>query len=380
MMRAILFAAAFLYCIASADALYIRPDLEKVPVERLVKNLDDQAQKEPKNATLRFNLARLHGMAYAKKADEVEVNRKSRDGGAWFGFEPAFVPFAKLVTKTEDEAKLKAAKEHLAKAIEAYKEAIKLQPDNLAAQLGLAWTIEQSGDKKAAIEAYRKVIEAGWAKEKERKTGPLGGHFVTKEASDYLIPLLDPEKNKEEIDELRARSARLMKLPRPITPIAIPLDDGLKLADLVDNRASVRFDADGMGARSWTWITKKAGWLVLDPKKDGKIESGLQLFGSVTFWTFWDNGYQALRLLDDNGDGELSGDELRTLAIWHDANGNGASEPGEVRSLEAMGIVSLSCHDRSFTGSADCITYSPLGVRFRNGSVRATYDVILQSR
>lgn len=361
-------------------ALYIKPDLEKVPVERIITNLEAAAEKQPKNAGLRFNLARVHGMAYAKKADELEVFKGKLEQGPWFGFEPAFVPFAKLVVKTEDEKKLKQAKQHLEKAIASYQETLKLQPDNLAAQLGLAWTTEQTGDKKNAVAAYRKAIEAGWAKEKDKKFGPLGGHFITQEAAGYLIPLLDKDGDKAEIATLEERIAQLKKLPRPVTPLAIPLEEGLTLEDLLDTQARVAFDADGTGKKRWTWITPRAGWLVMDAKGAGRIESGLQLFGNVTFWLFWDDGYQALAALDDNGDGELTGAELAGLAIWQDRNGDGVSQPGEVRPLAEHGIVALSCRGEPRSGNPDCVVYSPRGVRFTDGTTRASYDVILRSR
>jgi hypothetical protein len=104
----------------------------------------------------------------------------------------------------------------------------------------------------------------------------------------------------------------------------------------VDRSARVRFDADGSGlAREWTWLTSDAAWLVYDPKGTGKVDSALQMFGNVSFWRFWQNGYEALRSLDDNGDGQLTGVELAGLALWHDINGSGCSEPGEVRPLSA---------------------------------------------
>jgi len=66
----------------------------------------------------------------------------------------------------------------------------------------------------------------------------------------------------------------------------------LTWSDLEDASASVAFDVDGSGlGRRWSWITKKAGWLVYDPQKNGKITSGLQLFGNVSFWCFFDNGF-----------------------------------------------------------------------------------------
>src|SRR5438132_1607769 len=81
------------------------------------------------------------------------------------------------------------------------------------------------------IKEYRKVIETAWAKEKEMKSAPLGWHSVTAEASKYLIPYLDKEKDKEEIATLEERGKKLRMLPRPITPIVIPLEANLRVQD-----------------------------------------------------------------------------------------------------------------------------------------------------
>jgi hypothetical protein len=143
----------------------------------------------------------------------------------------------------------------------------------------------------------------------------------------------------------------------------------------------VTFDADGTGLpRKWTWVTRDAGWLVYDPKATGRVTSALQMFGGVSFWTFWDNGYQALRLLDDDGDGMLTGKELDGLAIWHDANGDGICDPGEVKPLSAYGIVAVSVRCERDESHPDRILWSPRGVVFRDGSTRPTFDLILQPR
>src|SRR5436309_1721336 len=75
-----------------AHARYRRPELVNVPVERLVKNLEAAAAKEPKNADIRLNLARAHAMAYAQRSDSVEVNKDAADR-PWLGYEPQHVPF-----------------------------------------------------------------------------------------------------------------------------------------------------------------------------------------------------------------------------------------------------------------------------------------------
>ena len=164
-----------------------------------------------------------------------------------------------------------------------------------------------------------------------------------------------------------------------MTPIAIPLRDDVAARDIVDPLARVRFDADGSSPREWTWITPDAGWLVYDADGDGTISSALQLFGGVTFWLFWENGYEAMRALDDNADGELSGTELQHLAVWHDRDRDGVSDPGEVRPLAAHGIEALSCRYVD-VDDARLAAMSPDGVRLANGTTRPTFDVILQPR
>ena len=167
-------------------------------------------------------------------------------------------------------------------------------------------------------------------------------------------------------------------MPRPITPLAIPLRPGLTALNITDFQANVLFDADGSGiARRWTWITPDAGWLVFDRQGTRLVDSALQFFGSVTFWLFWENGYRALRALDDNGDRQLTDRELESLAIWHDRNVNGRSDAGEVRPLSDWQIVALSCDYELDPTHPDEIAYSRAGVTFRDGSSRPTFDIVL---
>ena len=222
------------------------------------------------------------------------------------------------------------------------------------------------------------MVAEGWAVQ-QQDMGVYRGS-ITSEAAGYLIGLLDPMSDATERQDLRAKIERLQKIPRMITPIAIPLADQVGVGAIVDPLARVQFDADGSGwRREWTWITRDAGWLVYDPNGTGQITSALRWFGNVTFWLFWDDGYEALAALDDDADGELADEELRHLAIWHDRNGNGLSERGEVRLLASHGFVALS----TTHVSGDGITYaamSPQGARLTGGRTRPTYDVLLRSR
>lgn len=357
---------------------YAAPQLAQVPIERVLTNLADRASEKPKDAALRFNLARAYAMAYATKAEEVEVQSKDRDA-LWFGFTPSNVPFA--ATPTDDKAKQSLAEKRLAQAIEAYEAALKLEPNNTVGRLGYAWCLDQAKQKEAAVTEYRRVIAEGWKAEETREFAGPGFHSLVVEATGYLTPYLDANKDAKELKDLQAKVAKIKAIPRAVTPIAIPLVDGLSATDVVDHHLPVKFDADGSGfERSWTWIKPNSGWLVCDQQQTERVDSALQMFGNVTFWMFWQHGYEPLAALDDNRDGSLRGQELAGLAIWCDANRNGRSEPGEVKPLAAHGIVALSCAYEVDAQHPERIEFSRAGVTFANGTTRPTYDVRLQPR
>ncbi len=356
---------------------FARVEVQSVPIERLITNLEEALKKDPKNVQTLVNLVRVHGMAYAFKTDTAQVATGHEDRGPWFGYMPKLVPFSK-VAKTDDTAKEKAAKVHLTKAINRFREAVRLAPDNMAARLGYAWTLDQIGQKKEAITQYRSLIEDAWKHEEREDSSPLNGETVVTEAAGYLIPLLDKEKDKQEIATLTKRVARLRQAPGALLRSRCRCVTAWWRRDLEDKNATVTFDLDGSGLkRKWTWVTKDAGWLVYDPKGRGDITSSLQLFGNVTFWLFWENGYHALASLDDDGDGVLTGDELKGLAIWHDASRPGVCDPGEVKSLSEYGIVTVSCRFECDWSHPNRIAFSPKGVTFRDGKTRPTFDLIL---
>ncbi len=69
-----------------------------------------------------------------------------------------------------------------------------------------------------------------------------------------------------------------------MSPVIVPLEPSLSYADLIDENACVVFDLDGDNIPSlWPWVTDKAGILAWDPKGEGRIESGLRLFGNTTW-------------------------------------------------------------------------------------------------
>jgi tetratricopeptide (TPR) repeat protein len=358
---------------AALDAIYVKRETEDVPVARLTQNLERKAGEELRDAGVRVNLARLHGMAYALDSETAPVVKLGEREDVWYGFEPKIVPY-----RAEEKPRSPAAQAHLDEAIRWYEDALKIEPTNLTAQLGLGWSFEQKGQTQDAIGAYRKVIEAAWPDESLVTRAGLGKNFYTAEAARYLIPLLDPDRDRKEIADLQSRAAKLERLPRPITPLVVPLTASASPREIVDLDNAVAFDADGSGlVRSWTWISKDAAWLVHDPKRSGKIESALQLFGNVTFWLFWRNGFDALAALDDDRDGEIRERELEGLALWRDGNGDGVSAAGEVKPLAEHGIVSLRCRYEEGDGFLTAAV-APGGVGLIGGRRADLIDVILR--
>lgn len=385
---------------------YALPETEKVPIARLFTNLQARLTRNPKDYELTYQLARLHSMAYATNLIEVTTLKKEGYPHWW---ETKFTGLPRQIQAFKTPEARRIALRHLTNAIALYQHSLLLlkQATNayswqvVQPQLGLAWCLDQTGQRTAALDAYRKALKTAWKMEvtgdfdfkewlkdawTDVKAGQnpihsrnlgfiLSGECYCEEIIGYMLNLLDPVKDTREIADLKARQSTLSKMGRAITPILVPLEADTQFNELVNPTAAVRFDLDGSGLpRRWGWITPKAAWLVYDSDGSGQITSGLQMFGRVTFWIFWHDGYAALSALDDNGDGELSGAELRGLALWQDRNGNGLCEPGEVRSVQSFGIVAIPCQGQMDSTN---LLWHPRGVRFSDGSTRPTYDWIV---
>jgi hypothetical protein len=89
------------------------------------------------------------------------------------------------------------------------------------------------------------------------------------------------------------------------------------------------------------------GLLVLDVSGNGVIDDGSELFGSGTILADGSHaadGFIALKAQDSNGDLEINAQDasFSALAVWVDANSDGVSQTGELKSLASLGIESLN--------------------------------------
>ncbi|CAH0150237.1 calcium-binding protein [Roseomonas sp. CECT 9278] len=124
-----------------------------------------------------------------------------------------------------------------------------------------------------------------------------------------------------------------------ISPLTLDLDgDGLDLISVADSTAFFDLDNDGFVERVG-WVGADDALLAIDLDDNGYIETRNELFGGSP-----SDGFASLRLLDSNADNVIDASDaaFADLKVWRDLNGNGVSEAGELQSLTAAGIASIS--------------------------------------
>ena len=137
------------------------------------------------------------------------------------------------------------------------------------------------------------------------------------------------------------------------TPVVLDLDgNGLDLSIYKKSRASFDMNGDG-GLDDTGWISRDDGFLVIDRNNDGQINHASEL-GFATEGTDPSSGFAGLAALDSNEDQVIDAKDARftELKVWIDANGNGFTESGELKSLTETGIKSISLKANHLKGSA----------------------------
>ncbi len=231
--------------------------------------------------------------------------------------------------------------------------------------------------RRRAMGHYRTAFDLRHGSDSKREYfGPEADASIALEAGRGLIVLLDALElegaEKEDRERLRKKVEALRSKGGPVTPIVFPVDGEAPLVDLVDPSAAVDFDLDGSGAaQRWPWLHSNAALLVWAPSGGDAVTSGRQLFGSVTWWIPWRNGYEPLDALDDDGDGRLAGEELRGLGVWRDVDGDAVATRGEVTDARTYGIAEIATRP---DGEHAGVPAHGTGIRLRDGSTRPTYD------
>lgn len=289
---------------------------------------------------------------------------------------------------------------HAASAVRNFRKAIELDPKNGLYQLGFAGLLEQyvrflreiKMDKmpeefrsiilNKAKDIYYTAYNLSIKADLKHKRLPIAGlrSLVGYEAGKAYVRLSEadtstPEDEQKKLAKVKKDLQKLKGLRHgAITPIIFSLEKHCSLSDLLAPDLRVPFDLDGDGdVEICPWVKPTTGILVWDPDGKGAITSGRQLFGSVSWWLFFADGYHALDALDDNRDGKLSGPELKGISVWFDRDCDGKSDPGEVLPIERLPIVSIA------TKSTDKDGICPMnksGLTLMDGRTFRTYDWI----
>ncbi|RZL09344.1 MAG: hypothetical protein EOP40_10175 [Rubrivivax sp.] len=138
------------------------------------------------------------------------------------------------------------------------------------------------------------------------------------------------------------------------TPLVLDLNgDGVRTTS---SSQGVHFDLNATGNASARvgWASAQDGLLVMDRNGDGTIGNGSELFGGSTLNAEGQragNGYAALGALDSNHDGIISAADVdfSKLQVWVDANQDGISGNGELKSLADLGILSMDLNAQQGT-------------------------------
>ena len=175
---------------------------------------------------------------------------------------------------------------------------------------------------------------------------------ITKE--DIIKIVEEAVENTDSVEDIDTRITQIVRIVKEqviaasaatYDPLILDLDgDGFNV-ELKENGTNFDLDTNSF-AEKINW-TSKDGFLCLDLNGNGEVDNGGEVFGDNTLLadgTTARNGFEALAQYDSNGDGVIdANDEIFSqLKVWVDADGNGESGEGELKSLAELGIESIS--------------------------------------
>jgi Ca2+-binding RTX toxin-like protein len=153
---------------------------------------------------------------------------------------------------------------------------------------------------------------------------------------------------------------------------------GVSVSTLADS--SIDFDArdNGMLLRT-AWIGAGDAMLVADLDGDGLVGGGQE-------FSIGGNGdaRSPLIALDKNGDGVINSSDIgfATLKLWQDANQDGISQAGELKTMAQAGIVSITVPGTTspmIFGRGETRIYGAVHIQWADGVNRAAESIMLAS-
>jgi hypothetical protein len=131
------------------------------------------------------------------------------------------------------------------------------------------------------------------------------------------------------------------QLRRLIDPIVLDLDgNGIELIPRATS--NVYFDMDGDGIKEQTgWVKPTDGLLAIDSNANGQIDNINELIGDLGR-----SGFAELVTYDLNNDRVINASDAvwSQFRVWLDANSNGLTDAGELRTLASLNIWTSPIH------------------------------------
>jgi Ca2+-binding RTX toxin-like protein len=162
------------------------------------------------------------------------------------------------------------------------------------------------------------------------------------------------------------------------SPLVLDLNNNEVTSTIITD---THFDVNGDGFKEKTaWVEKEDGLLVLDKNQNGIVDDGSELFGNNTKLNngkLANNGFDALKEYDLNKDGAIDNKDsiYNHLHVWVDANADGITDNGELKSLNDLGISSINLNAKEVSETEALNKISHMSSFIQNGEEKKINDV-----
>jgi Ca2+-binding RTX toxin-like protein len=136
----------------------------------------------------------------------------------------------------------------------------------------------------------------------------------------------------------------------PTDPLVLDINgDGIHLTDYGSSPVLFDVDHDANASKEQTgWVSNSDGMVVYDLNGNGKIdgihETLSEYFNGGVGVKNYANGLAALKSLDSNNDNQFTSADVvwSEVMVWVDANHDGMTDAGELKTLTALGITDIN--------------------------------------
>ncbi|MFI3156939.1 MAG: S8 family serine peptidase, partial [Methylococcaceae bacterium] len=148
-----------------------------------------------------------------------------------------------------------------------------------------------------------------------------------------------------------------------VDPLVLDLNgDGVHLTDFASDPVLFDIDNDGGSKELTGWVSAADGILVQDLNGNGKIDNISETFSEYFNGTTgtggnagskpYRDGFAALQSQDSNGDNKFSVADANwaNIRVWVDANHDGFTDSGELKTLAALGISQINLNAQIQSG------------------------------